>query len=55
MLLDEESALTTEYKGKKYYFMLEGHRAVFEKNPELYLNRVVRAGSCCGPRAEPSW
>ncbi|MFO8050264.1 MAG: YHS domain-containing protein [Thermoplasmatota archaeon] len=31
------SILTSEYKGKKYYFCAPGCRFMFEKDPERYL------------------
>jgi YHS domain-containing protein len=39
MMVDENIAPTTEYKGTKYYFHTPEHRVMFEKEPEKFLNR----------------
>jgi YHS domain-containing protein len=39
MEVNEETAkLTSEYKGKKYYFCAPSCKKHFEENPENYLN-----------------
>lgn len=37
MVLEGPNALTSEYKGEKYYFCSPGCRRAFEKDPEKYL------------------
>jgi YHS domain-containing protein len=39
MMVDVNTAPTTEYKGKKYYFHMPEHKVMFEKDPEKFLNR----------------
>jgi YHS domain-containing protein len=47
---EENSAGTSEYEGKTYYFCAPGCRESFEKEPEKYLKGKVEHGqkhSCC--------
>ena len=37
MMVDENTAPSLEYKGKKYYFMSPIHKDMFEKDPEKFL------------------
>ncbi len=39
MMVDENSAPTSLYKGKKYYFHKPQHKAMFDKDPERYLGQ----------------
>lgn len=39
MMVDPNTAPSLEYKGKKYYFMNPTHKAMFEKDPEKFLNK----------------
>jgi len=39
MEVDEKKAVTTEYKGKVYYFCCLACKAAFDKEPERYLKR----------------
>jgi YHS domain-containing protein len=34
--------ITSEYKGKKYYFCAPGCKKVFDKDPEKYLKEVKK-------------
>ena len=34
---DSKAVVTSEYKGKKYYFCAAGCKRVFDQNPEKYL------------------
>lgn len=36
-VVESPTAITTEYKGKTYYFCAPGCKAAFEKDPEKYL------------------
>ena len=39
MKVDESTCkITSEYKGKKYYFCAPGCKKVFDKNPEKYVS-----------------
>ena len=40
MLVSEENALTTVYKGKTYYFCSAGCKETFVKDPEKHLKRI---------------
>lgn len=37
MMVDENTAPSLEYKSKKYYFMNQTHKEMFEKDPEKFL------------------
>jgi len=37
MMVDENNAPSSEYQGKKYYFMNPAHKKMFEEDPEKYL------------------
>ncbi len=39
MMVDENTAPTTGYKGTKYYFHKPEHKVMFEKDTEKFLNR----------------
>jgi YHS domain-containing protein len=39
MMVDENSAPVSEYKGKKYYFHMPEHKEMFDKDPEKFLGR----------------
>jgi YHS domain-containing protein len=39
MMVDESSAPTAEYKGKRYYFHKPEHKVMFEKDPEKFLGQ----------------
>ena len=39
MMVDENTAPTTEYKSTKYYFHKPEHKVMFVKDPEKFLNR----------------
>ena len=36
---ESPTAVTTEYKGKIYYFCMPAHKEAFEKEPEKYLRK----------------
>ncbi|MGD0951442.1 MAG: YHS domain-containing protein [Methanotrichaceae archaeon] len=51
MNVDEKTAkLTSEYKGKKYYFCAPGCKKAFDETPEKYLGGQKKAGCGCGCR-----
>jgi YHS domain-containing protein len=37
MMVNESTAPSLEYRGKKYYFMNPIHKDMFEKDPEKFL------------------
>ncbi len=39
MMVDENSAPSSVYKGKKYHFMNPTHKAMFDKDPEKFLGQ----------------
>ncbi len=39
MMVDENTAPSSEYKGKEYYFMNPTHKELFDKDPEKYLGK----------------
>jgi YHS domain-containing protein len=39
MMVDENTAPSLEYKGKKHYFMNTIHKELFEKDPEKFLGK----------------
>ena len=39
MMVDDNTAPSLEYKGKKYYFMNPIHKEMFEKDPEKFLGQ----------------
>jgi YHS domain-containing protein len=39
MMVDENTAPSSVYKGKKYHFMNPSHKAMFDKDPEKYLSK----------------
>jgi YHS domain-containing protein len=39
MMVDENKAPTSIYKGKSYYFMNTVHKEKFDKDPEKFLNK----------------
>ncbi|HSF81941.1 MAG TPA: YHS domain-containing protein [Anaerolineales bacterium] len=41
MMVDENTAPSSEYKGKKYYFMNPTHKALFDKDPAKFLDRQL--------------
>jgi len=43
MQVDEsKSKITSEYKGKKYYFCAPGCKRAFDQNPEKYLTETKK-------------
>lgn len=45
MQVDESKCkITSEYKGKKYFFCAPGCKKSFDANPEKYLGAVGQAG-----------
>lgn len=52
MDVDEKTAkLTSEYKGKKYYFCAPGCKKAFDTTPEKYLGGGQKNAGCgCGCR-----
>jgi len=53
MTVDEKTAkITSEYKGKKYYFCAPGCKKAFDADPAKYLGNPtnVRTGCGCGCR-----
>ncbi len=39
MMVDENSAPTTLYQGRRYYFHKTQHKAMFERDPEKFLSQ----------------
>jgi YHS domain-containing protein len=39
MMVDEKTAPTSVYKGKKYYFHKPQHKVMFDNDPERYLSQ----------------
>jgi YHS domain-containing protein len=39
MMVDENTAPSSEYKGKTYYFMNPTHKTMFDNEPEKFLNK----------------
>ena len=39
---EENCKITSEYKGKKYYFCAPGFKRSFDQNPEKYLNEIKK-------------
>ena len=39
MMVDENNAPSSEYQGKKYYFMNQTHKTMFDQDPEKYLGK----------------
>lgn len=39
MKVDEDTAPSFEYRGKRYFFMDEEHKALFSENPEKFLDQ----------------
>ena len=39
MMIDENTAPTTEYRGRKYYFHRPEHKVMFDKDPAKYLSQ----------------
>ena len=39
MMVNEDTAPSSEYKGKKYYFMNPIHKEMFDKAPEKFLGK----------------
>jgi YHS domain-containing protein len=39
MMVDEKTAPSLEYDGKKYYFHELAHKEMFEKDPEKFLGQ----------------
>ncbi len=39
MMVDEDNAPSSEYKGKEYYFMNQTMKTMFDENPEKYLGK----------------
>jgi YHS domain-containing protein len=39
MMVDEDTAPSSVYKGKTYYFMNPAHKAMFDKDPEKHLSK----------------
>ncbi len=39
MMVDENTAPSSEYKGKTYYFMNQTHKEMFDQDPEKYLSK----------------
>jgi YHS domain-containing protein len=37
MDVEKDTAPTTVYKGKTYYFCMDEHKELFDKSPEKYL------------------
>ncbi len=53
MTVDEKTAkITSEYKGKKYFFCAPGCKKAFDENPAKYIGNPgpVRKGCGCGCR-----
>ncbi|TET35979.1 MAG: YHS domain-containing protein [Anaerolineales bacterium] len=62
MMVDEATAPSMEHKEKKYFFMNETHKKMFEQDPDRYVrddesmhgptmflnNQSDRKGGCCG-------
>jgi YHS domain-containing protein len=49
MVVDEKTAkITSEYKGKKYYFCAPGCKKAFDENPAKYLGNPSHAHNGCG-------
>ncbi|NIS80339.1 MAG: YHS domain-containing protein [Anaerolineales bacterium] len=59
MMVDETTAPSTEFDGRRYHFMNETHKQLFEQDPNRYARtrsinpdpweRVEnRSGGCCG-------
>jgi YHS domain-containing protein len=44
MMVDENTAPSSEYKGKKYYFMNPTHKSMFDKDPEKFLGQSSGQG-----------
>jgi YHS domain-containing protein len=44
MMVDENTAPNSEYKGETYYFMNPIHKDMFDKDPEKYLGKEQAAG-----------
>ncbi len=38
-MVDEKTAPSSEYKGETYYFMNPTHKAMFDKDPEKFLDK----------------
>lgn len=41
MMVDENTAPSSEYMGKKYYFHEPEHKVMFDKAPEKFLNQEM--------------
>lgn len=49
MDVDEKTAKEKSvYKGKTYYFCAPGCKKEFDKNPDKYVGKAPKPGSCCG-------
>ncbi|NIS81070.1 MAG: YHS domain-containing protein [Anaerolineales bacterium] len=44
MMVDENTAPSSEYKGETYYFMNPTHKAMFDNDPEKFLKKRREAG-----------
>jgi YHS domain-containing protein len=40
MMVDENTAPTSEYKGETYYFHKPVHKEMFDKDPEKFLSKT---------------